>query len=331
MELEVRFAALSRTEGFPIAVPRCYFTDFHHESGSGILITQRVLFDQDGVEPHYVKCLDHDLPQPLEHYKALISALARLAGTHKAGGLPASVASQFPFEDSNLSVSERAPYTAAQLEKRVVRYADFAAKYPQLLPENITSAEFLATMAREIPRFPEVESAARTLLHAKPELIALCHWNANIDNAWFWRNANGGLECGLLDWGNVCQMNMAMALWGSMSGADLEIWDNHVDELLALFAAEFEGRGAPALDVAELKLHLEVYIAMMGVRWLMDAPALILSQIPDLTLAKDRFDRRFKESELARAQLHMMTVFLNLWQTQDFGRLLSGLRARAAS
>jgi hypothetical protein len=326
MELEVKFAALSRIPNFPIAVPRCYFADFHHESGTGILITQRIAFGGNGVEPHYVKCMDYEMPAPLEHYRALVRALAKLAGTHKAGLLPDSVASQFPFDPGKLSVSARKPYTAEQLQKRVARYSDFAAKYPQLLPENIRSADFLAKIAREIPRFPEFEPAARGLLGARSELIALCHWNANVDNAWFWRNRQGELECGLLDWGHVSQMNLAMALWGSLSGADVEIWDNHLDELLALFAAEFRGCGGPALDVPELKLHLELYIAMMGVAWLMDAPALIVSQIPDLALAKGRLDPRFRSSELARAQLHMMTVFLNLWQTREFGRLSFELR-----
>jgi hypothetical protein len=321
MEREVKFAALSRIPNFPIAVPRCYFADFHHDSGTGILITQRIEFGRNGVEPHYVKCMDHEMPAPLEHYRALIKALAGLAGTHKAGRLPDSAASQFPFDPRELSVSARKPYTPQQLAKRVARYAEFAAHYPQLLPANIRSVDFLAKLGQEIPRFPEFEPAARSLLSARPELIALCHWNANVDNAWFWRNGRGEIECGLMDWGHVSQMNVAMSLWGCLSAADVEIWDNHLDALLAQFAAEFTGRGGPALDVQELKLHLEVYVAMMGVAWLMDAPALILSQIPDLAAAKDRFDPRFKASELARAQLHMMTVFLNLWQRRDFGRL----------
>ena len=58
MEREARFALLSREPEFPIAVPACYFSDFHHASGTGILITQRVPFGSDGVEPLYPKCLD---------------------------------------------------------------------------------------------------------------------------------------------------------------------------------------------------------------------------------------------------------------------------------
>ena len=222
MNSEVRFAALSRTPGFPIAVPACLFADFHQESGTGILITERVAFGAGGIERHYPKCLDYEMPEPLEHYKALVKSLARLGGTHKAGRLSDSVAQQFPFDADASVASDRIRYTAKQLQNRVARFSDFAGKFPQLLPQNITSPEFIAQLSEEVPRFLECESAIKAFLYGKPEFIALCHWNANIDNAWFWRNARGGLECGLLDWGRVGQMNVAAALYGSLSGAETE-------------------------------------------------------------------------------------------------------------
>lgn len=41
MEPEVRFAALSRAPGFPIAIPRVLFGDYHRRTGTGLLITER--------------------------------------------------------------------------------------------------------------------------------------------------------------------------------------------------------------------------------------------------------------------------------------------------
>ncbi len=98
MELEVLFALLSRSPAFPIAVPVCYLADYHHGSGTGILVTQRIAYGIGGIEPHYAKCLDHRMPEQLRHYQALIRALARLAGTHRAGRLPDTVEKYFPFE-----------------------------------------------------------------------------------------------------------------------------------------------------------------------------------------------------------------------------------------
>jgi hypothetical protein len=322
LEAEVRLGLLSRTPGFPIAVPACLFADYQRESGTGILITQRIAFGTGGIERLYEKCLDYEMPEPLEHYKALLKTVARLAGTHKAGGLADNVAEQFPFDAGQAATRDRIRYTAQQLSNRVARYSDFAAKYPQLLPKNITSPAFLAQLADDVPRYLEHELAIKRFLHSRPEFIALCHWNANVDNAWFWRNARGELECGLMDWGRVGQMSVALAIFGALSAAEMEIWDKHLVELLTLFAAEFHGRGGPALDVEELKFHLLLFIAMMGLAWLMDAPALVQAQIPGLAKIESRFDPRFKSNETARVQLHMMTTVLNLWQTESFGMIL---------
>lgn len=330
MELETQFALLSRSPDFPIAVPACYFSDFHRESGTGILITQRIAFGKGNIDRHYEKCLDYDMPEPLQHYRALIRALARLAGTHKAGRLPDIVEQKFPFDASKLSVSKRDPYTARQIRNRIARYADFAEHYPGILPGNIRSADFIARLASEAPDFMALEPAARELLGSKPEFIALCHWNANVDNAWFWRDTGGEIECGLMDWGHVSQMNVAMALWGCLSGAETAIWNNHLDELLALFTSEFQNSGGPALDVEELRLHLEAYVAMMGLAWLLDAPPLILAQIPDLSRVENRYDERFRKNEFPRAQLHLMTAFLNMWEVHDIRRLLDQLERRSS-
>ncbi len=328
MESEVRFALLSRTPGFPIAVPACLFADYHQDSGTGILITQRVGFGTGGIERPYEKCLDYEMPEQLEHYRALLKAVARLAGTHKAGRLPDSVSRQFPFDQNKASASDRIRYTEKQLLNRVARFSEFSANFPQLLPRNITSSAFLSQLADEVPRYLKHELAIKQFLHSRPEFIALCHWNANVDNAWFWRDAHSELECGLMDWGRVGQMNIALAIFGALSAAETELWDKSLAELLALFVAEFHRCGGPALDVQELKFHLLLFVAMMGLAWLMDAPALIQAQIPELAEMESRFDPRFKANETARVQLHMMTTVLNLWQTEDFGVVLDQFLSR---
>lgn len=325
MELEVLFALLSRHPAFPIRVPVCYFSDYHHESGTGILITQRIAYNAEGVEPHYPKCLDYRMPDPPAHYRALIRALARLAGTHKAGRLPDTVETHFPFDLSKLVVSKRVAYTPEQVSERVGRYADFAAKHPQLLPANIRSEGFLARFATEAPRFQARQEPVGMILRSRPEMIALCHWNAHVDNAWFWRTDDQQIRCGLLDWGNVSQMNVAMAIWGCLSAAETYIWDNHLDELLGLFVHEFESCGGPTLDVAELKEHLTLYTAMMGLNWMLDVPHTVARRVPALSEVRDLRDPRIDSDERARSQLAILTAFLNLWEKTDMARVLADL------
>jgi hypothetical protein len=318
---EVRFAQLSRAPGFPVAVPACYYADYDVVSGTGVLISERIAYGRNGIEPQYGKCLDHLMPAPLEHYEALLRSVARLAGTHQAGRLPAQLCEGF---SSDAAVAERAPYSARQLQNRVSRLAEFAQRYPDLLPPNVRSTEFLDRLREDVVRFAAHEPVIRAALSGNHARTALCHWNANVDNAWFWLNADGRIECGLMDWGCVGPMNLAMAIWGAMSGAGTRLWDDHLEHLLTLFAVEFEAAGGAPVDIAALTQELMLYAAIMGMNWLLDTPAYIESLVPELAQAQDRFDPRIQDNEAARASLQMMTNVLNLWQTRDFGRLLAG-------
>jgi hypothetical protein len=325
MEREVSFALLSRDPAFPIAVPVCYFSDYHADSGTGILITQRIAFGHGDIEPHYPKALDHRMPDPLGHYRAIVTALGRLAGTHKAGRLPDTVERYFPFDPRELSVARRAPYTPEQIGSRVARYAAFCRTHPQLLPEAIRSVDFLARLADQAPRFQVMAAAGYRMLQSAQDLIALCHWNAHVDNAWFWRGPGGLLQCGLIDWGNVSQMNLAMPIWGCLSAAEPWIWQAHLHELLALFASEFARCGAPALDLDRLQLHLRVYVGLMGLGWMLDAVPLIQAEVPDLTSAESRLDERIQRSERARTLLLILMVFLSLWQQSDMEQVIDAM------
>ncbi len=330
MAAEVRFAPLSRLPGFPIRVPAAYFADYEHASGTGLLITQRIAFGSDGIEPHQPKCLDHDLADPLAHYRAIVTALARLAAAHKSGKLSAEVEGRFPFDALAAAASDPIRYDEPRLRELIRDYAQFAVTYPQLVPSSLTP-EFFQHMERDVGRFLQHEAAIKRFLQSNRDFIALCHWNANIDNAWFWRDDAGTMQCGLMDWGRVRQMNVAYALWGCLSGAAREIWDDHFDGLLNLFVTELRAQGGPSLAATELRLHMDLYIATMGLAWLMEAPAKVLSRLPQAATASGPRDPVFRDNEAARAQLHISTMFLHLWQTHDFASSLDRLLEGAAS
>jgi len=327
MELEARFAALSRDPDFPIPVAACYFSDFHHETGTGVMMTQCIPYGEGGVEPHYEKCLDWQIPNQLEHYEALIGTNARLAGAHRAGTLPQAIYDSFPFDREKMVASDRIRHDAQQLRNRVSRYAKFCEDYPQLLPANIREPAFHARLMDEIPRFLEHEEAIKRWLYGQEDMIVFGHWNANIDNAWYWRGADGHLNCGLIDWGRVGQMNVASALWGSLSGAEKDLWDEHFGHLVEVFVDEFQRAGGNAIVPARVRLNLDLLVGLLGITWLLDAVPLILRAVPELETAKDRFDQRFQTSELARTQLHMLTIFMNLWETHDLGQSLDRMLA----
>ncbi len=316
MESETRFAALTRAPGFPIVVPATLFADFHRETGTGLMISERIAFGTGGIEPQHHKCLDYEMSDQAGHYRALLTAVARLAGTERSGRLPADLLARFPVDLRVARVGQPPAYTADQLERRLRRLVEFVELHEGLFPANVRSSSFLSMLVAEAPDLIRRETEVFRLLSADADYLALCHWNANVDNAWFWRGDDGELRCGLMDWGCVSRMNVAMAVWGSLSGAETSLWDRHLDELLEMFCKEVLASGGPALDPATVERHLLLYATLMGVTWLLDVPALIRKRLPDAGPHTTRADPRIKSAEGVRAPLQMLTNVLNLWQTR---------------
>ena len=315
---EIALGELSRVVGFPIRVPVPYFADFHRESGTGLLITERIRFGLAGIEPLRPKCMDHLLDRPLEYYRTIVTALGRLAAAHASGALSPRVETLFPFDARAAAESDPIPWDEEGLSGQVERYAAFAARCPRLLPAHVRSPEFMAQFARDAVRVLRHERSIKQFMHADPTYIALSHFNAHIDNAWFWRDASGALQCGLLDWQRGRQMNVAYALWGALCAAGLDIWNDHLDELLRLFIAEFAAHGGPSLDPERLELYMHLYAATMGLAGLIVMPAVVCSKLPNPEAASGPQDSMVLDNEAARSFLHVFTVLLNLWQSPKF-------------
>lgn len=323
MEQEVRLAELARHPAFPIVVPETLFADYHAESGTGLLITERITFGDNGIEPHYDKCLDYEMPDQLGHYRVLITALARLAGTDRAGRFPAELVARFPTDLQAATVGERASVGPEELQRKLVRLTDFVSAQPGLFRPFVRAEKFLAGLPATATVITAREPDVWRLLKADEDYIALCHWNANVDNAWFFRDIREDLACGLLDWGCVGRMHVAMALWGALCGAEATLWDRHLDELLQLFVTEFTAAGGPELDPEHLRTRLFQYVAIMGVAWLLDVPALLRARLGDSLAGLTRADQRIADEEALRAPLQMLTNVLDLWQRYDFGTVFA--------
>lgn len=325
MESEVRFAALSQSPGFPIAVPVTLFADYHSASGTGLLISERIPFGVNGIEPQYHKCLDYRMPGQFAHYRAIVIALGRLAGAHRAGALPSGLVERFPVDLQAATVGERPARTPEQLDRRLIRLVDFVTAHPGLFPEGVRAPQLTSRLAADARAVVAAEPSVWRQLAATPDHIALCHWNANVDNAWFWHDDEHGLQCGLMDWGCVSQMNLAMALWGSLSAAETDLWDRHLDDLLQVFCDEIRDMGGPGVVPAPLREDLVLYATLMGVTWLLDVPALIRARVPGLDARTTRTNPHIESDEGVRAPLQMLVNVLNLWAQADLGDALRNL------
>ncbi len=328
MQSEVPFLALTRQPGFPIAVPEAYFADFDGKTGTGLVITERVAYGEHGIEPHRVKCMDHlTMDDPLPYYRQVITALARLCAAHKAGELAPDIEERFPFDPKSGS-ADPIRYDEAGLRAALDTAIDFAARAPQLLPAEACTPEFLAEMERTAFLVRDNEAALQRFLTGNRDLIALCHWNAHIDNCFFWRDEAGDLHSGLIDWGRVGQITFGSILWGGLSAAHHDIWDHHIDELLELFVSEYHAHGGPLVTKAELEFHLTLHMATIGVSRVLLFPEVILFRLPGCVDAAGPQDEAIMAIDPARNSLHIYTVFLKFWLRQDFGAAVDRLLAQ---
>ena len=326
MKSEAPFMALSRLPGFPIRVPVAYFADYHDATGTGLVITEQVPYGRDGIEPHRRKCLDHlTMRDSLPYYRAVVTALARLAGAHKSGRLAPDIDTQFPIDPVEAS-ADPIRYAPDELDAELAHGADFARRCPRLVPEELRSDDFIAQMAQDAWRIRDHEAEIQRFLIGNPDMIALCHWNAHIDNCFFWQDeaaeGAGQLQCGLIDWGRVGQITLGSALWGALSAAHHDIWDHHLSELLAVFVDEYAAQGGPRLTVAALEQHLTLHIAAMGVARVLAFPEIIAFRLPECADAAGPYDPMFEPVAVDAAR-NCRQVYVNMlkyWRARDFGK-----------
>lgn len=325
MVSEAHFAVLSRSPDFPVAVPQCLFADVNPESGTGLIITECIRYGEGEISPLYPKCMDYHVPEPVEHYKAILKGLARLSGTHRAGKLPPEFDQRFPYDARKAAAIFTIPFEEEKLVQWAERMFDFIQRFPQLFPEHVRSRELREQFIRDIPDVLRQQANIRKNLYGNPDMIAFAHWNANIDNCWFWRDRDDELQCGFMDWANASPISVAQSINGAISGAEPEVWNEHLDELLQVFIDEYAAHGGPRLDLDELRLHVLLIVVMSGVAFSMRAPVAIEREIADISALDSDRDELFQRHENARIQLHMMTKMLNAWHTYRLGDIVRGL------
>lgn len=324
VEPEIRLYLLARSSAFPVRTPRLYFGDYDPITASSILITERIAYGADGIEPCHEKALDYKLSDTASYYDALSRAGAHLAGAHRAGRLGAEVDKLFPFDPDAVDVGAAIPYSYSQLNEKLGAVLAFAARAPQLFPPELRNPKFLEGFVDSAPAVLEKESAIRRRLNHASDFVALCHWNLNLDNAWFWREG-GALQVGLLDWGATAQMHLAQSFFGMICAAEGAFVNAHRDRLIELWCDVYRRAGGCNIAVDQFREDYKLAVALLGIAWIIDAPTIIATQVADLESLSGREDSRLEKNFLARAQRQIFMLFLNEWRALDIGAAVARL------
>ena len=99
--------------------------------------------------------------------------------------------------------------------------AKFAETCKCLFEPDVAAPAYQAQLASEIIEISKNLPAIVDYLHSDPDYIGYAHPNANIDNAYWWRDESGQLHCGLIDFGGYGCATVTQLLQSSLFSADI--------------------------------------------------------------------------------------------------------------
>ena len=307
---EVEMARLSGQRTLPMPVAKTYFADYCSATTNYILITERIAYGAAPIEPAYRKGRDHQVEDVAGHYRVLAKALAGLVAAHKTGALGYDLEEIFPF-----ARAARDFHPIATPEANMDRLIDFIGRIaPHLFPAEATAAAFLKQWREDVLFGLAHTDAVSAYLHGQVDYTGLCHPNLNIDNAWYWRDASGALQAGLIDWGGVGQMSIAQAFCGMLMMPDPDMYLELRRDVMAAFIAEYAAKGGLTLDPDELLFQYKAALFSSAIGTIVGVVAGYLPGFPEANYKtmKDRYDPRLQESGLAAAVV-WIDVILREW------------------
>jgi len=317
---------------FPMETPKFYYGDISRDTSNFILITERVLFAElDGlgkrplepfeIEGPYDKCKDYQLGgRDKEYYMLLMQVSGRIAGFHKAGKLgdedflakSMAIAPLLPGLGLNPYGGTGSPPSdlSKKLEAAVQFFADTARV---LYPDYVTGEAFQAKFKRAM--------MTRNAYHAEitywknshnPDYVALGHQNLNADNAYFWRDADGNLDCGVYDWGGFGSSCLGHKIYWMFNCADFDQVQENLSDYMDAFITAYSESGGPTIekDVLEAQILLT---SMENMEFMVRSVPNSLRMCPKKEWAtiKDRHDPRIAGNVDGKSTLRTTLHALN--------------------
>lgn len=140
---------------------------------------------------------------------------------------------------------------------------DFVTKVaPQYFPADLVEKKFRDKVFKEVNEMAHYIMEIGFYSSMMPEYFSLAHPNAQIDNAFFWRDHSGEIMAGLTDFGSMSHVQMPNMLQGGWCGAEPEHMDEHEEKLTRCFLDEYEKAGGGKLDFETFFNTLKINQAM---------------------------------------------------------------------
>jgi len=276
----------------PFKVPKYYFGELCRENTNFVLIIEAIPFGKRGkeaFEPYEIlplaeKYFDFKLQprQRTEMYYTIMRAQGRMAAWYQLGYLDRipkeamggffsgmQAVGSFPWPPKLTEQQRTAKKKGADLiwgfwEELLTRAKRCYA--PELTEPNFVTA--LMNCVKDISSYDRDVTAYFSMF---PEYISLQHPNLNADNAFFWWNANGQMDCGIFDWDGAGPNNVCQVMTGSLTGAEAPEQDEHDVHWLKCFRDEYYRESGIRLDLSEMRRqwHLTycIYLIHLGMQF----------------------------------------------------------------
>eukprot|EP00930_Biecheleria_cincta_P038999 TRINITY_DN26817_c0_g1_i1.p1 TRINITY_DN26817_c0_g1~~TRINITY_DN26817_c0_g1_i1.p1 ORF type:complete len:648 (-),score=107.25 TRINITY_DN26817_c0_g1_i1:105-1949(-) len=298
-------------DSLPCKTPKFYFGDVSNTTSNYILITECIAFagmpplKALQIEGPYVKCKDFELGgTDKEHYLKLMKVHASIAAAHKTGrmGDDETVSLHALVRPSDPSVygmkpddcSGQPPQGIATGLKVAISFFADTAKH--LYPEYVTSQDFQNKFFRTMMTGNAYAAEITYWKHSDPDYVSLGHQNLNMDNAYFWRDSDGHLDCGVFDWGGFGASSLAHRIYWCLNCSEYDQTAANLDEYLEVLTQELASQGGPRLSVSVLRMGV-ILTALENMQFMVASVPNSLRQCPKKEFAtiRDRHDPRIAD------------------------------------
>lgn len=204
-----------------------------------------------------------------EYYSLIMEVSAKIAAFDKSGklGREEFLASSFgrPMarHDSpeawgvNANAATGAPPSICMSKLRTaIQFFSNTAKilFPSFAAEPDFISKFTTTMMTLSAYSQEIEFWK----HSNPDYVALGHANLNIDNAYFWHDGSGKMDCGVLDWGGFGAGCLGHKVWWYLNCCEFEQLKQNLLHYIAVFVNTYESSGGPRLDLSVMEMMVKL-------------------------------------------------------------------------
>lgn len=152
-----------------------------------------------------------------------------------------------------------------------------------------------------------------------PEFYSIAHPNAQIDNAFYWRDGEGNVQCGLLDFGGVGFMPIPTAIANGWIGAESDMMDEHEERLIQAFIDEYAKITGFRFDHQDLWMHIKLAHATVLPGCCANVGTLISKAVDpkDWPRITSRRDPLIDDNFLARCYFVQIEMFLAMWKKRS--------------